>query len=130
MRIIRQKHRLHQIIEWRKFRRMTLQLLSLILSIFIQVSLKMSFCCDDGHYPLVRHHSAKVRSSRAIGSTYEVAAGESRSTKDKFSVRVPTAFGTVKINESHARRSARASRVKASRFAAASDTLYNGILFI
>ncbi|CAF1673541.1 unnamed protein product [Adineta ricciae] len=88
----------------------------------------MSFYIDDGFYPLARH-STRVRSSRAVGSKFEVAAGESRSSKDKLSLRVPTCYGTVSINESHARRAAKASRVKASRFAAASDSIYNGVSF-
>ncbi|UJR24400.1 hypothetical protein I4U23_005777 [Adineta vaga] len=88
----------------------------------------MSLYIDSGFYPLV-HHSTKVRSSRAIGSKFEVASAEARSSKDKLALRVPTSFGTVRINESHSRHAARASRVKASRFAAASDSIYNGVSF-
>ncbi|CAF1183286.1 unnamed protein product [Adineta steineri] len=81
----------------------------------------MSLFCDDGCYPVAHHYSPKRRSSRADGSSFEVASVASRSAKDKYSLKVPTPFGTVKFNESHTRNAAKASRAKASRFSAASN---------
>ncbi|CAF1277998.1 unnamed protein product [Adineta steineri] len=83
----------------------------------------MSLFCDDGCYPVAHHYSTKRRSSRADGSSFEVASAEARSVKDKYSMKVPTPFGTVKFNESHARHAAKASRAKASRFSAASNSI-------
>ncbi|CAF0788862.1 unnamed protein product [Adineta steineri] len=83
----------------------------------------MSLFCDDGCYPVVHHHSRKRRSSRADGSSFEIASVAARNVKDKYSLKVPTPFGTVKFNESHARHAAKGSRAKASRFSAASNSI-------
>ncbi|CAF3801270.1 unnamed protein product [Adineta steineri] len=81
----------------------------------------MSLFCDDGCFPVAHHYSTKRRSSRADGSSFEVASVAARSAKDKYSMKVPTPFGTVKFNESHARHAAKGSRAKANRFSAASN---------
>ncbi|CAF4116330.1 unnamed protein product [Adineta steineri] len=89
----------------------------------------MSLFCDDGCFPVAHHYSTKRRSSRADGSSFEVASVAARSAKDKYSMKVPTPFGTVKFNESHTRNAAKASRAKGSRFSAASNSISHGASF-
>ncbi|CAF1232044.1 unnamed protein product [Adineta steineri] len=89
----------------------------------------MSLFCDDGCFPVAHHYSTKRRSSRADGSSFEVASVAARSVKDKYSLKVPTPFGTVKFNESHTRNAAKGSRAKASRFSAASNSISHGASF-
>lgn len=91
---------------------------------FITMSCYRGACCS---FPV--HRSSALRSSRAAGCSCEVNNGASRSVENRFGMKVPTCFGTVQINESNVRRAAQGSRVKASRFARASNTLYNGMSY-